>query len=545
MGKKAACRAKGAGTVYRDGKLWRARWVVNGKVFTRATGEKDKRAALAKLEEIVRPYLAKTEAARMEGAIAQLEGKRAEIQQWEDAQPALTPQAAWAAYLESQSRPRSGSRTLNSYEQEYCDFCAWLADAYPEAKELRNVSPEMGKEYAQILLGGTSPEMRKAIEAARLVLTRYAKTHDLNNVPRGEAEAEEYLKARKMLAAFAWNPPEGTLDCGEEAEPVEIQKARHLAAMKIRQPARGTTFNRHMNTLALIWRTLAVDMPEKAKLGENPFAWDKATGRGIRRIPLKHGERPHKRQDLTMEELVNILNAAKGEMRILIALGFYTGLRLGDCVLMDWGKIDWVNGLIITRSAKTDIETKTRVHPRLARIISEETSSTKGYLMPELAQLYASGDSGRAEVSRRIILLFQSAGIQTSFKTDDGRRARPDKTFHSIRHAFVTQLERAGATLRERQALAGHGTEAMTAYYTHQDGAGALALPDLTDPAAIAIDAATSPAERTAAKALPLGGSSEKSRLGAFKEAFLALSVAERKRAEKWIAQNRNTISVA
>ena len=534
MGRKAAGRAKGAGTVYRDGKLWRARWVVDGKVYTRATGEKDKRAALAKLEEYVRPYRAKTDAARMEGAIAQLEGKRAEIQKWEDAQPALTPQAAWSAYLKSQSRPRSGSRTLASYEQEYFDFCAWLSDSYPEAKELRNVSPEMGKEYAQMLLEGTSSETRKAIEASRLVLARYAKTHDLNNAPSGEEEAAEYRNARKTLTAFAWNPSEGTLDSGDDAEPVEIQKARYFVSKKIREPARGTTFNRHMNTLALIWRTLAADMPEKAKLGENPFAWDKSTGCGIRRIVLKHGERPHKRQDLTLEEIANILKVAKGEMRMLIALGFYTGLRLGDCVLIDWGKIDRVNGLIITRSAKTDIETKTRVHSTLARIISEETSSTKGYLMPELANLYASGDSGRAEVSRRIILLFQSAGIQTSYRTDDGRRARPDKTFHSLRHAFVTQLERVGATLRERQALAGHGTEAMAAYYTHQDGAGVLALPDLTDPAAITLDAATSPAEHEA-----------KSRLEAFKMAFLALTEEDRESAMKWIAENRSTVSVS
>ncbi len=544
MGRKAASRAKGAGTVYRDGRLWRARWVVDGTVYTRATGEKDKRAALAKLEEFVHPYQAKTDAARMEGAIAQLGGKRAEIQKWEDAQPALTPQAAWSAYLKSQSRPRSGSRTLNSYEQEFCDFCTWLAETYPEAKELRNVSPDMGKEYAQVLLTGTPQKTREAIDAARIVLTRYSRTHDLNKMPSDEKEAAEYRKARKTLAAFAWNPSDGALECTGDAEPIEIQKARHLISLKIRQPARGTTFNRHINTLSLIWRTLAADMPEKAKLGENPFAWDKATGRGIRRIPLKHNERPHKRQDLTLEEIANILKAAKGEMRILIALGFYTGLRLGDCVLMDWGKIDRVNELIITRSAKTDIETKTRVHPTLAHIINEETSSTTGYLMPELANLYASGDSGRAEVSRRVILLFQSAGIKTSFKTGDGRRARPDKTFHSLRHAFVTQLERIGATLQERQALAGHGTKAMTAYYTHQDGAGALALPDLTNPAAISPDMATSPVGREAVTVQALDKANGEKRLRAFKTAFCTLSDEERETAIKWISENRNAVCV-
>ncbi len=544
MGKKAAARAKGAGTVYRDGKLYRARWVVNGRVYTRATGEKDKRAALAKLKEYVRPYQAKTEAARMEGAIAQLSGKRKEIQKWEDAQPALGIRAAWSAYITSLSRPRSGASTLSSYEQEYADFCAWLETNYPEAKELRNVSPDIAKEYAQTLLDGTPTKTIAAIYAARIVLAHYSKTHDLNRVPGRETDATKYQKARKTLAAFAWTPPTGVLDSGEDAAPIEIQKAKWLAAIKIRQPARGTTFNRHLNTLALIWRTLAVDMPEKAKLGKNPFAWDKANDCGIRRIPLKRGERPHKRQDLTLEEIANLLKTAKGEMRVLVALGFYTGLRLGDCVLMDWGKIDRMNGLIITRSIKTDIETRTRINPALARIITEGVTATKGYLMPELAKLYASGKSGRAEVSRRVKLLFQSVGITTTFDAGDGRRARADKTFHSLRHAYITQLERVGVTLRERQALAGHGTKAMTAYYTHEDGAGALALPDLTDTATIAQDAATSPAGNKAGAALKLGGSDEGTRLVAFKEAFCAMSAEERELAIKWIAENRNVVGV-
>ena len=54
-----------------------------------------------------------------------------------------------------------------------------------------------------------------------------------------------------------------------------------------------------------------------------------------------------------------------------------------------------------------------------------------------------------------------------------------DCGFHSLRHAFVTQLERVGVSLSERQRLAGHATAAMTEHYTHEDGSAALALPDL------------------------------------------------------------------
>ena len=527
MGRKSAGRAKGSGTVYLDGNIYRARWVSGGKVYTRTTGEKDKRAALLKLAEFVRPYQAKTDAARMESAIAQLEGKKAEIRKWEESQPALALKDAWQAFVKSQSRPRCGKRTLESYEQEYFDFCSWMTLNYPDVSELRKVTPHMGKEYAQALLNGTSSEIEAVIRAANIVLKHFRKEHNLNLMPEGKAKAEEYSRARDVLRAFPWMPPGCAESCMEKDEPVEIQKANYFSTMRIRKPARGSTFNRHVNTLALIWRTLAGDIPEKARLDENPFAWDKNTGRGIRRVVLKYSERPHKRQDLSLEEIASLLKVARGELKILIGLGFYTGLRLGDCVLLKWGNIDRVNELIITRSAKTDIETTIRIHPALLRIISEEAVSSTGYLLPELANIYDRGGSGRSEVSRRIIELLKSVGIETSFKTTDGRRARPDKTFHSLRHAYVTQLDRAGVTLRERQVLAGHSTESMTAYYTHQDGAGVLALPDLLiDPIDVSKDLAD-------------GGMCTKGNapLELFKTAFIALPESDRKEAVRWIKE--------
>ena len=260
---------------------------------------------------------------------------------------------------------------------------------------------------------------------------------------------------------------------------------------------RGTTFNRHFNALALIWTTLAAHDSDgrplypDAKLGSNPFSYDRRTKVGIPRVTLKREERAHRRRVLNLDELAEIMRLAQGEMRVLIALGFYTGLRLGDCVTLKWDSIDRVNGLLTTRSHKTDTETATRIHPALAAIIGEEVHTTRGYLLPELAALYTADGSddltkvttGRVKLTRMINDLFEAAGIKTSFKeneTDQHERARPDCGFHSLRHTYVTQLERVGATLAERQLLAGHRTAAMTAHYTHDDKSRVLALPDIT-----------------------------------------------------------------
>lgn len=49
----------------------------------------------------------------------------------------------------------------------------------------------------------------------------------------------------------------------------------------------------------------------------------------------------------------------------------FTGLRLGDLALLDWGNVDRVNGIIAMRSRKTDTSTETRIHPRLAALMEE------------------------------------------------------------------------------------------------------------------------------------------------------------------------------
>lgn len=275
-----------------------------------------------------------------------------------------------------------------------------------------------------------------------------------------------------------------------EANHPEVTELRHVTPEIARDYAahllgrvRGTTFNRHVNALALVWRHVAADFPAESKLGENPFAWDRATGKGIRRVKLTHAERPHSRRDLTPEEVHKLLSASSGELRALVALGFYTGLRLGDCATLDWGNVDRVARVIVTRSAKTDTATETPIHPALARILAEEigTADTSGPLLPELAALYRSGMTGRVKLVRMVAALFASVGIETSHKGEGETRARPDCGFHSLRHAYVTQLARLGATVAERQRLAGHGTAAMTEHYTHEDGRAVLALPDVTE----------------------------------------------------------------
>ena len=79
----------------------------------------------------------------------------------------------------------------------------------------------------------------------------------------------------------------------------------------------------------------------------------------------------------------------------MFALGIYTGLRLGDCALMDWGSIDLARNRIMTIPRKTARHADGKpvvipLHPVLAAIIAEvPPESRTGYLLPVTAKTYA------------------------------------------------------------------------------------------------------------------------------------------------------------
>lgn len=446
-GHKGSERKKGFGSITKmPSGVFLARWTFKGKHYTKSTGATTEREALAKLEDFTAPFRLENEKDTAEHFQKKVEGVTAEIRDWNASQPGLTFADGWTAYERSQSRPRSGEGTLKNYGQWYELFVEWVTDTHPEVTELRHVTATTASEYAAALLSGTSKEDREKIDAAK-----------------------------RKVAAIVRDPSQGA-NMSQRDHDALLATARR----KVREAVRGTTFNRHMNALALVWTHVAKH-PD-ARITANPWKWDKATGEGIRRITLNHAEKPHRRRALSTTEAFELLNAAQGELRVLIGLGFYTGLRLGDCVLLKWANIDRALGVINVTSRKTDTETTTPVHPALAGILecAATFKSGKGYVMPGLAEQYQRNVAGRVNITRAINALFHQIGIETSAKEDGEARARPDCGFHSLRHTFATLTQTRGAQRETAQKLLGHRTAGMTEHYTHDDGRAVYALPTLT-----------------------------------------------------------------
>lgn len=237
--------------------------------------------------------------------------------------------------------------------------------------------------------------------------------------------------------------------------------AKDLAEAK----ASASTFNQHVGFLRLLWRVLR----KEAQHTTNP--WDV-----IRRRRLTMAAR----RELTVDELRRVCANAEGEMRLLFALGIYTGLRLGDCATLRWGEVDLVRNVIrripmkIARRKKTPIHIP--IHAVLSALLSEVPQrQRRNDVLPELAQMYRC-DS--AALSKRIQAHFEASEISThSDSTEERIKAAVDVGFHSLRHTFVSLCREANAPLAVVEAIVGHSSPAMTRHYTHvSDHAAGMAV---------------------------------------------------------------------
>ena len=261
--------------------------------------------------------------------------------------------------------------------------------------------------------------------------------------------------ARQLAAFVAW-AGEGVAfaDVGEK---IAQEYAAELSTRS------GNTYNKHINTLSAAWK--AVGRTEGVKA--NPWA----------DLPRKRLE-THSRRALTQKEVDAILGKAEGELKALVLIGLRTGLRLGDAATLKWGA--WrKDGAIEVTTAKTGAE----VCLPGARLLAEVRAALgvakgaavdpTGEVTPELARVYKCKTT-RSEVSKKVMALFERAGIETREKRKGWAIARATASFHSLRHTFVTRAIEAGVPAAIVRALVGHTRETMTEHYTHIGGAAML-----------------------------------------------------------------------
>lgn len=183
------------------------------------------------------------------------------------------------------------------------------------------------------------------------------------------------------------------------------------------------------------------------------------------------------KEALTIEEVQRLVNSAQdAEIRLLVLIGFCTGLRLGDCCTLQWGEVDLARRVIsrIPNKMKERVPNPENVRVRVgipALLLNEflaiPADQRNGAVLPKTCRQYI---EHRACLYNRIKLLFRYAKIETvkpGSKDAQHPRGIVVRGFHSLRHTFVSLSAEAGAPQSVIQQIVGHSSPLMTMHYIH------------------------------------------------------------------------------
>ena len=269
---------------------------------------------------------------------------------------------------------------------------------------------------------------------------------------------EKWMKSRR--------PNENSLSAVTTEDAVAFMDA-------VRNAGASGTYNKYLQFFNLFFKVL--NDAGKIRCG-NPF-------QDIDRMENRY----HSKKPLSVEQIAKLIDSASGEMRLLIALGYFTGLRFGDCCTLLWQEIDLLRGVIERVPRKTehtikDIQqatVKVGIPEFLFRMLSEVSPEARnGYVLPGFAEEYLSGKDSRT--SRRLLEHFESCGIRTikagtgtpEVRNEAGKivkravRGVTEYGFHSLRYSYISHNAEAGTPAAVIQKNAGHANPAMTEHYT-------------------------------------------------------------------------------
>lgn len=218
----------------------------------------------------------------------------------------------------------------------------------------------------------------------------------------------------------------------------------------------GLTRKTAMNHL----RIIRIPFERALKLGELPN--NPAAGATVKNVKAAMAEK----RPFTSEELSKVLQVAKGsEWETATFIGYFTGLRMGDALALEWGSLNLGEGVLDVTTSKTNTKARLPLHPALLRHLrSIHRSGACGYVLPVLGAMADGGK--RSALSKQFKAMMKKAGVE-SVAVGGGQRKVMDLGFHCLRHSLVSHLASAGAPEAVRMHLATHSDRNTHAGYTH------------------------------------------------------------------------------
>ena len=272
-----------------------------------------------------------------------------------------------------------------------------------------------------------------------------------------QSTANNYERAVKMLVD--WMAPKAKY--AKDITPKLVEEF-----LEYRSTIGAGTYNNQLCLFKHIWKTLNSDYRLV------PDAWEN--------FKKKKAPKHSGRRTLSEEEIAKLLQKADThDMRLLIMIGTYTGLRISDCAMLKWNNIDFEHKIMKVLPIKTckhmDAPIEIPIYPALLKML-EATPHESEYVSKSNADTYLTG-----HLSGKVVGLFKKCGFETSKKVDG--KTKLICGFHSLRHTFVSMAINNGMSPLLVQKIVGHSAVDMTTHYFHENmdkiSEGINALPDV------------------------------------------------------------------
>jgi len=178
----------------------------------------------------------------------------------------------------------------------------------------------------------------------------------------------------------------------------------------------------------------------------------------------------------TTKEVSALVRAAKDsrDWQGVILIGYFTGLRLADCLSLRWGSVDLQSKVLkVTprKTVRTGKKLEIPMSPDVEKFLLEQPVGKRDTdpVFPSLAKLSVGGNRGASRLFQRIM---EKAGLASGKLRDaagKSGRAVAERSFHSLRHSYNTALSDAGVPIEIRQRLTGHSSVEQNLHYTHTE----------------------------------------------------------------------------
>ena len=215
---------------------------------------------------------------------------------------------------------------------------------------------------------------------------------------------------------------------------IEFYKMDRLKTKVAGKPISTSTVNRQMDVLRGIFNK-AIDW---GKLQSSPM-------RVVQRLKVT----PGRLRFLEKEEIVKLLSNCTKNLKPIVVLALFTGMRRGEIFGLKWHDIDFKRNIITLLDTKNGEKREVPMNEQVKTALIRVRKNTN------TAYIFCDEQGNPVhDIRKSYSTALRKSGI-TNFR------------FHDLRHTFASQLVMSGIDLNTVRELLGHKDMTMTLRYSH------------------------------------------------------------------------------